>query len=322
MVSHYLRMNDVLLALPEPLRKQLLQWFDLKSKDVAQGTIRSIQYDFVHFFQYCKSEQELWLPTSKTTLRRYVQRYNVSRSSGSIQRLVTYLREVNRALGRTIDDPVLDQELRDLSAAGKRVRRQPIRFREVRNLTNLLSDGVRESYTKAILWVLYDSQFRISSLLKTRLEDVKVLRPSGIVWLPPPASPVDWEHDGGFLPPSTACLLRDWFNTVGIVEGYLFPRFRRDQVTTQLATPAHARQIVMSVVRSVGNNDSISFRAIRQGAIADLFDAEVGMAKIMKHGRYKTISSVRAALKGSENLDGSSLELARHQDRWGEPSGY
>lgn len=299
-----------------------MHWFERKQESVAASSLRAIQCDFVHFHDFCTEEQKRWLPTSINLLRRYVGRFQGRRSYGAIHRLVLYIREVNRAIGNEIDDPILDLELLELAAAAKQGEKPPIRYEIVREVTKTLGDGVHEAYARALLWVLYDSQFRISSLLNTKLEDLKVMRPSGVVWLPPPEKPVNWEEDGGFLPPSTACHLRDWFAAVGIVGGYLFPVVRNSEATEEKATPAHARQIVETALRSSEVRESVTFRAVRQGALADMFDAEVGLAKIMKRGGYMSIQSVKRSLRGTDRLDSGSLALAKHQDRWGKPGGY
>jgi integrase len=322
MTDDYRYLSGSLSTLPCEVKAGVLRWLDRKSEEVTDKSMKAIQSDLALFYDFCQREEDCWLPTSKATLRRYVKRYEGIRSNGAIQRLVGYVREVNRELGNPIRDPVLDHELRDLAASGKKMRRSLVRIEQIQEISDALGNGVYESYTRALLWVLYDSQFRISRLLDVRLEDLKVLRPSGVVWLPTPDAPVSWEEDGGFLPPSTACHLRDWFGIVGITKGYIFPRVRKGNATELAATPAHARRIVTTVLQSVEFSGFVPFGAVRQGAISDLFDAEVGLAKVMKYGGYGCYASVKKARAGSEKLDGSSLALAEHQGRWGEPDGY
>lgn len=322
MTKCYRFLDDAQNGLRSDILSLIQKWLEKKQKTVTAGTLKSIESDLAHWSRYCQQEQVAWLPTTRGALCRYVRKYQNERSNGAIQRLVVYLRELNRVIGTNLSDVVLDQVLEDLAVREKYSRRQPIRFPELAQLSSCLGAGVLDLYTRALLWALYDTQFRISSLLNVKLEDVKVLRPGGEVWLPPPSNPINWEEDGGFLPPSTACHIRDWFNEVGIVDGYMFPQLRRGQATDERGLPANARRNVLSTLAAAGQPTSVTFRAIREGAIEDISEADIGIPRIMKRGRFRTYRSVKRILSGSDNLDGSSLTLARLQSRWGSPSGY
>ena len=322
MTRRYSLFDVALGELPSDVSSTVHNWLEHKQKKVAAGTLRSIQSDLAHWSRYCRQEQVAWLPTTRATLCRYVRKYQNERSNGAIQRLVVYLREINRVIDTNLSDVVLDQVLEGLAVREKYTRRQPIRFPELSQLSSNLGEGVLSLYSRALLWALYDTQFRISSLLNVKLENVKVLRPGGEVWLPPPSKPINWEEDGGFLPPSTACHIRDWFVEVGIVGGYMFPRLRKGVATAERALPAHARRNVSSTLGATGQSTSVSFRALREGAIDDITEADIGIPHIMKRGGFRTYRSVKRILSGSDNLDGSSLTLARLQCRWGSPNGY
>lgn len=300
----------------------LNNWLVSKSKTVSPESLRCLHADLIYLFRFCERESYVWMPTPNDTVRQLLRAQIGNCSNGLIQRMFSHIRQANEALDNNpFDAPVL-QVLRDLQAGHSQTRFQPVRVDQLRKATVNLGADPMSLYTRAILWAIYDTQFRISSLLNARLETLKVVRPSGQVWVPPPARPVKWEEDGGFIPPSTACYMRDWFRSVGIVEGYLFPSIRHGQVTDEKGTPAQARQIVRKSLDAAGFHERLPFRSIREGALADMVTADVGIPKILRRNGLKSYVSVKKYFANTLLLDGGSLLLAKHQGRWGEPHGY
>lgn len=298
------------------------RWFRTKRSRVSPNTLAAIVCDLVHFAEYCRRQKTNWYPTDKLVLRNFVQNYGHQRSHGAIKRIVFYVRSVNEIIGVGLADLLLDEVMDGLAKEAKRSARTPVRHDALCEISDSLSNDFLGLYTRALLWTIYDSQFRIRSLLQVKLESVKVMRPSGIAWLPIPEKPVRWEDGGGFLPPSTAGHLRDWFAVAGIIEGYLFPLLRQGRATNKSGSPKQALLTVDRILRKAGYTRKVTFRAIRNGSVADMEEANVGIPRILRRSGFSSYRSVSTMLKRANRLDSGSLELAKCQNRWGIPHGY
>lgn len=317
------QIDSLCLGLNPELKSRFAAWLDARCSTAHPQTRSAIYSEVTHFSRYCEQQGRRWLPADRLVIRNYVQAYRYSRSYGAISRCVGYLRDLHQSLQVDLTDPLVDKALKDIAESQKYRAADPIRCDHLRHITNCLRNDSLGLYTKALLWTTYDSQFRASSLLQVKLEQLKVVRPSGIVWLPWPERPVRWEEDGGLLPPSTACHLRDWFRSAGIVEGYLFPVMSDDRATEMRATPAYALRRVQRALAEAGvPSRGVSLESVRRGAVADMQAALVGIPGMMQRAGLRTYRSVKSLLRNFDSLDSGSLELAHLQGRWGEPDEY
>lgn len=293
-------------------------WIERKAESTGIVSQKAIQSDFLHIMKHCDANNEPFLPSTGEALCEYIFEYRTSRSPGTILRCLGYVREMHSSLGLKLDDTTLTIMLSDLAKNAKFTKKAGVRHRQLTQITERLQNTFHGTFAKAILWSVYDSQFRTCSLAQVFRGDLKIINPIGTTWIPSPADPIWWERDGGFLPPTTVVHLYRWFDKACVTRGRIFPRIRDGRITTETADQQHLRYLLHLGLSEAGiSAKGVSFRAVRIGALCDMKEADIGFYKFMSRNGIRSYYTGKALHKQARHLNEASIQLAIYQNRLG-----
>ena len=288
----------------------------------APNTWRAYQADLRHFAAWCTEHGLEPLPAAATTVAAYLADHTGQLSTATLERRLYALSALHRA--GSFDSPADAPEVQAVWSGIKRTHRT-VRTQKTPTPTKVIAAMVAELgerridvRDRALLLMGFAGAFRRSELVAFDVQDITDTDDG--LRLAVRRSKADQEGAGDAvgLPcgsnPATCPVRawRAWLEVSGITEGAAFRAIdRHDRLSSRRLTADAVATIVKRRAAAVGL-DATAFAAhsLRAGFATEAFSQGVPEFSVMRHGRWKSASSMRGYIReGSLFRDNAAAKL-------------
>jgi site-specific recombinase XerD len=288
----------------------------------APNTWRAYQSDLRHFAAWCAKRGLEPLPAAATTVAAYLTDHAGVLATSTLERRLYALSALHRA--GSFDSPADAPEVQAVWNGIKRTHRTA-RTQKTPTLTKVIAAMVAELgerridvRDRALLLMGFAGAFRRSELVAFDVEDITETDEG--LRLAIRRSKADQEGAGDVvgLPygsnPATCPVRawRAWLEVSGITEGAAFrPITRHDRLSPdRLTAGAVARVVKRRAKAAEYEPKEFAGHSLRAGFATEAFGKGVPEFSVMRHGRWKSVSSMRGYVReGSLWSDNAAAKL-------------
>lgn len=288
----------------------------------APNTWRAYQSDLRHFAAWCAERGVEPLPAAATTVAAYLTDHAGALATSTLERRLYALSALHRA--GSFASPADAPEVQAVWSGIKRTHRT-VRTQKAPTLTKVIAAMVAELgerridvRDRALLLMGFAGAFRRSELVAFDVEDVTDTDDG--LRLAVRRSKADQEGAGDAvgLPygsnPATCPVRawRAWLEVSGITEGAAFRAIdRHDRLSARRLTADAVATIVKRRAKAAGlDAPAFAGHSLRAGFATEAFGQGVPEFSVMRHGRWKSASSMRGYIReGSLWRDNAAAKL-------------
>jgi integrase len=205
---------------------------------------------------------------------------------------------------------------RRFRAKGQR-QAEPIRLNLINAVFETLTDSLRDTLTKTLMSVGFDSMLRCSELARIELDHLNYHDDgSGSVYVGWHKS--DQKAEGGYryLSAVSIKLIHEWCHKAGIDDGLLFRSISKHNTLLPAMCKDRIAKIYKLAAKRCGiESAGISSHSTRVGAAQELLENGVSMPALMVAGDWKSPSMPVRYAKKINVASGAMADLAKSQGR-------
>jgi integrase len=299
---------------PEAFERRLAaREAEARDRSIAENTRRGYESDWRDFTAWCSEHDSAPLPANVSTLKRYFIDRQASLSKATLARRIASICRIHKQAGHP--SPTVDPTFRMVMGGIRRMKKgtaggkKALLIEDLKEiLTQIDDDTPKGKRDRAMLLIGFAAALRRSEIVALNREDIRITREGLVLTLR--HSKTDQESAGieigvprGRKPVTCPVIqLEAWLKELGIKEGAVFRRIRKDGVILpdRLKDRAVANLIKSYVGHAGFEAKDFSGHSLRAGLATSAAMAGRSERQIMEQTRHKSEKMVRVYIrKGS-----------------------